>query len=185
MIRDNIISLAAISISIISLFFTRKSVEQSQKHNKNSVLPIADIRLAVLKDRISITFTNAGTGPLRVDNFYYSNDNGKCDSSIRSFLAPERLAGDDNKLCRWNNINNMTFSADEKIKLLSFEKRKDADSEAFKESKIFLLQECGALTIHVEYSDIYEQKFSYSKGLSFFTRKYDEAITKMAREQEN
>ena len=186
-----ITALTAVIIGAFSIYFTRKSIEQQQAHNKNSVVPICNIRLWAPKNKVAITVHNVGTGPMRIKKLVYLNKSGEESKTPYSFLSDWMPEG-----CTWISVENIDLEANGTINLLQFKQKGGeedtvyendrfqllfkqkggGDDSIYESDRLRLLKGLGTLTLYVEYEDVYGEKTEYETDLKFFYTIYQQII---------
>ena len=153
-----------------ALQYTRESIEMQQEHNKNSIRPICALASSTLLDRVSLTFRNNGTGPMKIlEASFVSKSSGATYSSLRSFLEIEypkdyEILKKDKANVRFvtNNLTkNGSFRAGRDMSLLSFERKETGDITAFRKARLKILKMMGEVKITVKYEDIYHNTYDY------------------------
>lgn len=161
--------LFAVIIGFVSILLTFLTLRANRKHNRLSVKPIADVSASDFEDKLLLTLTNKGSGPLIIKRFQAVND-GTAKNNVIDWMPalPPNLA--------WSNfvknIEGCALRPSESIPLIDFsldprlpEQRKARDS---------IRQALSILTVEVEYSDIYDNPFKLPpQSLSWFARNLD------------
>ena len=156
--NEDILGICAIVISLISLVFSLIFSRLQIKHNKNSVKPISAIRLNDYENQISVRIDNVGTGPLIINKLYFKDDTSTSSSLISMMPEIDQF---------WSTfteeVDGWAIPINGKITLLEICPKNNSIKKNIRNvlSKI---------TVFLEYSDIYQTKFSDKKTLDFFGR---------------
>ena len=157
-----ITSICAVIISMFSLVLTIITSFLQMKHNKNSIKPIADIRVQDYEDMIAVRIENVGTGPLVVKKLIFTRDNDNREYSSLIEMMPyikEPWATFFEKADGWK------ISVDGKIDLLEL-------SPSLEESKESVREALSTITVSLTYTDVYGTVFKESRKLDFFGRHF-------------
>lgn len=159
-IIDNIISCVAIFISLLSLGFSIYFSCLQIRHNKNSVRPVSSIRLDDYEDVLAVKIKNAGTGPLTIKNLIFKNKNYTTSSLISLMPSIEQ---------NWDTFieetENWTISVNEELVLIRLYPE---NNEILTQIRKSLSQ----ITVYLEYTDIYNTKFTDERSLHYFGRHF-------------
>lgn len=139
---------------ICELYFQRK-------HNQNSVKPLGQIIFIDTRDLISVRVLNAGMGPLIIDNLI--------------FAKHEKHNTDIAKCLSLNPRSYMHADVDDIVKkvllpnaeMIVFEKNISASTD---EEIRMVRAELAEIRIKTYYRDVYNNRFSVERSLSWFTR---------------
>lgn len=156
-----ITSICAVVISIISMIFTVIFSCLQIKHNKNSVRPISSIRINDYEDKISVKICNNGTGPLLIKKLVLKNTIQEASSLIS--MMPEIGQS-------WTTFTEVVdgWAIPVGGEIILLELCPDND-----EVKELIRKELEAITVSLEYMDIYKTVFQDSRKLDFFGRHYN------------
>lgn len=153
-----ITSVFAVLISVISMLFTTIFSILQVKHNKNSVRPISFIQVKDYENLLSVEVKNVGTGPLTIKKLMAKNDTRQSPELIK--LMPRINQS-------WStfveNVDGRTIPAGEKIVLVEL-------VPVNENNKKIIRQALAKITISIDYTDIYNTKFSDKRKLEFFGR---------------
>ena len=156
---ETIIAICAVIISTLSMAFTIIFSLLQVQHNRNSVKPICYIRIGDYEDCLFVEIDNVGTGPLTIKKF-----NAIKGTDIKHDLI-SLMPSDLNQY--WStfttNIEGMTIPINGKIKIIEI-------SPSNNQNRTKVRNALKDITIYVEYSDIYNRKFTDEKALGFFGR---------------
>lgn len=153
----DVIALVVASFSlIISCYFSYLQ----QKHNKNSVKPIASIIFSDYEDLIRVSIKNSGTGPLIIKKVtVIKKDQTKSD--LISFMPHINQTWKDFT----TNFEGLALSVNDEIAMISLIPIND-------ENKYQVRQALSDITIKVEYEDVYGTKFEIQRKCDFFGRHF-------------
>ena len=161
-------ALASLIIALVAIRYTRKSVEQQQEHNVNAVRPICALTSSTLRNSISLTFRNNGTGPMRIIEALFISKNEGIYNSLRGLIREEYYkqynALVDNPSISFitNNLTkNGSFRAGYDMKLLNFTQVEDSNKSLFRQAKLQILEIMGEIRIEVRYKDMYHNEYKY------------------------
>ena len=155
---DNVISICAVIISVISLITSIVFSRLQMKHNKNSVRPISSITVSDYEDDIAVKIKNVGTGPLMIKALKFK-DNLQ-ESSVLISMMPKI-----NQLWRTftEAVDGRTIPVGGELVLLEL----IPESE---EVKSEVRSKLAKITVILCYEDIYGTKFEDQRTLDFFGR---------------
>jgi len=162
MSTTDILALAAVIISVVSIVATVVFSLLQQKHNKNSVRPICEIKFADYEDKIAVYLRNYGTGPLIIKEIV-------CKDGERS--APTLLALMPRINHPWSDytedVTGWTIPVDGKVTLIELEPINE-------DEKYKVRTTLEQITIEIVYTDVYgKSKFTKNRKGDFFGRHYD------------
>jgi hypothetical protein len=159
MTTTDILALTAVIVSVISIVATVAFSWLQQKHNKNSVRPICEIRVNDYENKLGVYLANYGTGSLIIREIS-CKDVERISSSLITLMPKITQA--------WTtfteNVTGWAIPVGGKIALIELRPTNDENKESI---RVALMQ----ITIEVTYTDIYEKtEFKASRNLSFFGR---------------
>ena len=151
----DVIALIVASVALImSVIFSYLQ----QKHNKNSVRPIASIIFSDYEDYIEVKIKNSGTGPMVIKNVKVTRDLEEAGDLLS--LMPQI-----NQL--WKNytiiFKDQVLAPNDELSMLAIVPNDDTVKEKV---RIAL----SPVKIFIEYEDIYGSEFSTQRDCSFFGR---------------
>lgn len=155
---SDIISIAAVAISVISMAFTTVFSILQVKHNKNSVRPIASINVGDYENRLFVQIKNVGTGPMTICSLRCKDPYQETDALIH--LMPEI---DQNWETFEYSLDDWTIPVGGSVTLIEIVPQNDAVRTAIR-------KKLSTVSVSVSYCDIYHTKFSKTRELSFFGR---------------
>ena len=130
------------------------------KHNKNSVRPVSSIRLDDYENELAVKIKNAGTGPLIIKKLIFKNKD--CTSNSLISLIPLIEQNWDTFI---EETENWTISVNEELVLIRLYPE---NNEILTQIRISLSQ----ITVYLEYTDIYNTKFTDERSLHYFGRHF-------------
>lgn len=159
MSTTNILALTAIVISVVSIISTIIFSLLQQRHNKNSIRPICDIKFNDYENKIGVYLANHGNGPLTIKHISCTNDD--VSSPVLYKLMPDVKQ-------EWTtfteDVKGWTIPAGGKIALIEL-------CPQTERAKIDVRASLMNMTIDVIYTDLYgKSKFKSSRNLAFFGR---------------
>jgi len=159
MTTTDILALMAVMVSVVSIIATVIFSWLQQKHNKNSVRPICEIKVNDYENKLGVYLTNYGTGPLIIKGIICKDVERTSPTLIT--LMPKITQP-------WTtfteNVTGWTIPIGGKIALIELHPTNDENRDSVRAA---LMQ----LTIEVTYTDIYgKTEFKASRNLSFFGR---------------
>ena len=162
MSTTDILALAAVIVSVVSIVATVVFSLLQQKHNKNSVRPLCEIKFADYENQISVYLRNYGTGPLIIKEIV-------CTDGERS--APTLLSLMPHISHYWSDytedVTGWTIPVGGRITLIELEPINEDD-------KYKVRTTLAQITIAITYTDIYgKSKFTKNRRGDFFGRHYD------------
>lgn len=153
-----ITSVCAVVISIISMVFTVIFSAFQHRHNKNSVRPISAIRLSDYEDRLAVTISNVGTGPLTIIRLRLIRDSREYPTLIEMMPHVNQT---------WTTftecVDGWTIPVGGKLTLLEIDPEINANKERIREA-------LAPISVSLDYADIYKTKFHDQRALDFFGR---------------
>ena len=161
-----IIALAALTISMVSLYVSHAALKIQRRHNVLSVKPIPMVSVADYEDRLTVKILNNGSGPLIIKDVQV-----KKESQVRESLVDWMPSLPDGMY--WTTfvgpVKNRSLLPGNEIKLL--ELTEDHSEKKFKEVRDNCRAALCQLTVVLEYTDVYESAFEFhEKQLSWFGR---------------
>ena len=161
-----IIALAALTISMVSLYVSHAALKIQRRHNVLSVKPIPMVSVADYEDRLTVKILNNGSGPLIIKDVQV-----KKESQVRESLVDWMPSLPDGMY--WTTfvgpVKNRSLLPGNEIKLL--ELNGDHSEKKFKEVRDNCRAALCQLTVVLEYTDVYESAFEFhEKQLSWFGR---------------
>ena len=155
-----ITSVFAVIISIVSMISTFIFSRLQIKHNKNSVKPISSIQISDYEDRINVKVKNVGTGPLTIISL-------KCKNGIKEEDALIKMMPIINQA--WSTftecVDNWTIPVGGQLVLVELIPQSDHD-------KALVRRALSAITVSLDYTDIYGTRFHDERSLDFFGRHF-------------
>ena len=159
----------AILSLIMSIIFSRLQ----QKHNRNSVIPIASIDFSDFEDFISVDILNVGTGPLIIKRLTIT------DSSNRTINSPNLISLMPDVPQSWSNytteFEDKVLPINGKTNLISLVPQND-------KVKYSVRSALSSKIITIEYEDIYGTPFTKQRKRDFFGRFYKVGDTTFTRD---
>ena len=152
------IALIALAMSIVSIWYTHRSLSIQRKHNKLSVRPIPRVISHNYSNLISVELINSGTGPLIIRKIIAFNDYESC-SDLLSILPTPPLG------ITWDgymkNLPNDVLSPDQKFTLI----RISEDNPRSEKGKFLNIARVSLSNVNIciEYTDIYGDVFELYK----------------------
>jgi hypothetical protein len=156
----------AFTISLVSVFFTWRTLKHQRRHNRMSVLPIPYITVGDYEHTVYVKIRNTGTGPLIVKSL--SVVGGQHPEGSLEENMPELQTGVD-----WTDhngpSNGRSVAVGGEIVLLELSDPKLG--ETFKISRDLVRNALGELSLVLNYTDVYGSKFEEcSRDLKWFHR---------------
>ena len=170
---DQINALAAICalvVSFLSILLTFIALWLQRQHNFKSVTPIASILVGDFENKLQVTVKNTGIGPLIIEKFRVSGEDGQRDDVIS--LMPASPTG-----IHWAaftaNIDGRSVPPNESMIILQLVG--DASDEDFAAFRDDVRRALSKLAVSLEYRDIYNRKMPIKqRDLKWFARNLDE-----------
>jgi len=152
-----LVSLTAIAISLISLYWQRT-------HNRKSVKPIGIITLSDYEDLLGIKIQNAGVGPLIFKSITTVNEEGKSKDYPIDWMPSGIIWSDVRR-----ELENHSIVPGDIAVLLEYEvDLNDSKSKKTRDTIRSILKDLRGI---VKYTDVYEKKiFSADRSLDWFGR---------------
>lgn len=161
---DNLIaitSVCAVLISIISIILTIIFSKLQIKHNVNSVRPISAIKFNDYEDEIAVKIQNVGTGPLLIKKLIFKN------SFEESSTLIEMMPNINQPWSTYTEcVDGWTIPVGGQLIILRL-------YPATNEVKTLVRKKLSPITVYLEYSDIYNNKFYDERSLNFFSRHFE------------
>lgn len=165
-LSGTVIAFLAFCISVISVFFTWRSVKNQQKHNALSVRPLPYITVGDYEDAIFVKIRNNGTGPLIIKSLKVLGTREPVQKLIDAM--PALIGG-----VRWAHFSGLlegrSIPVAGELKLI--ELKGDSTEDAFAKSRTVVREALGKLSLELEYTDVYDNCFPATKrDLTWFHR---------------
>lgn len=165
-VASAVIALAAVIISVVSLYVARAALKNQHRHNVLSVKPIPMISVADYEDRLTVKILNNGSGPLIIKGVQV-----KKESEVRESLVDWMPSLPDGMY--WATfvgpVKNRSLLPGNEIKLL--ELTGDHSEEEFQKARDNCRAVLCQLAVVLEYTDVYGSAFEFhEKQLSWFGR---------------
>jgi hypothetical protein len=162
MTTTDILALTAVILSLFSMFSTIVFSLLQQKHNRNSVRPICEIKVNDYEDKLGVYLANHGTGPLTIKEII-------CKDAERSSPVLVSLMPQINQ--PWTtfteNVTGWTIPVGERIALIELHPENESN-------KIHIRRALMQIEIKITYTDVYgKSKFHVSRELVFFGRTFN------------
>jgi hypothetical protein len=161
-----LISVAALVVSIASIFIAVRTLKHQRVHDVLSVRPIPMLATVDLEDRISVNLRNNGIGPMFIRRLH-AEDGAARQDYLRLFL-PALPAG-----VLWSTyagkIEDMSLAAGEQVTLLELTGQEATTGfAAFRDN---CRRALAPLSIVVDYTDVYGTSFAnYRESLAWYGR---------------
>jgi hypothetical protein len=172
---------AAVIVAAASLFVACQALRTSQetsraqrKHNELSVRPLADIPFGNFDDNLFVSLVNNGTGPMVIKSITVIGAANPSEPLIKA-MPDLHLSPDDPVALTWFGSD----PADRSIRAgsrglgllqLRYNGKKEF-LDRFASSRHKYGDALGRLTLRIEYTDIYKNKFEYERSLRYFLEK--------------
>ena len=158
-----ITSMCAVIISTLSLVLTIVTSSLQIRHNKNSIKPIADIRVQDYENMIAIRIENVGTGPLVVKKLRFIRDN---DNREYSSLIEMMPSINEPWVTFFEEADGWKIPVDRKIDLIELNPLLEKTKESVRRA-------LSTITVLLTYTDVYGTVYKDSRKLDFFGRHFD------------
>ena len=162
------VSIATITVSLIALIVSIRTMKVQSTFNKNSVRPYLSLNLVSLGDRISVEICNDGVGIALIQGAVFSDENHGFQSTGLLELIEKDKALPINRN-RWKRyiegyeIKKLAIGPGSKKVLLEIVKKDNPD---WKENEIVTLKSIlGASYVTIFYNDIYKTEFALKQSL--------------------
>ncbi len=156
----------AFIVSFISLIASLAALWLQRKHNRLSVTPLASVLLGDFEDKVFVSLTNNGTGPMIIKSTRIINAPDPSRPLIEAM--PKLQPG-----VYWTRLTKDVAGRSIRpggVIVLLLLSSKSRDSK-FVLSRDQVRQALGRLEVHVEYTDIYGSTLPiYTRSLEFFHR---------------
>ena len=155
-IANVIIAAAALSVAVISIYFTRSALRAQVHHNKLSVRPIPAVIPMDFENRIAVEILNNGTGPLIIKGLWVISDGEESSTDLIKYMPRSATVA-------WSDFNTYlsgtTILPGTRINLIEL-----SDDESFRPNDFTgFRDECrralAPLSVRLAYTDIYEDEF--------------------------
>ena len=159
------LSFIALIVAIMSIFFTKKTIDVQIKHNKLSVRPIPYIRIGDYKNKLFVKLENHGTGPMIVNWVTISKENEKFNSLFEAISVK-----DENIIYEFTaKYRGRVLAPGESLIIVQYEE--GGNKNHFKDMRESIRSKLSKFNIDIDFSDIYRDRFpKYSKKLTWFAR---------------
>ena len=172
LLKDIILPLTAIIISIIAVIFTAWSLKVQRKHNIKSIRPIGKIRIGDYESNIYIRIDNSGIGPLILLKIFLNGNEIPVDKMLLDSIPLGRRNN-----IRWKNYTgnykNRTIPIGENLELIRWTPESDfqKNPEEIETTKNNIRDTFQNWNLKIEYTDIYESEtYTDELNLSWFGR---------------
>jgi hypothetical protein len=162
------IALAAVILSIVSIWIARSTLKSQQAHNKLSVRPLAYIMIGDYEGRIFVKVCNHGTGPMIINSVTVIGATEPSKPLIQSMpLLGPKIA--------WTNFvencSGRSVPVGGEIDLLDFTFQKGFCESEYQRASSQIRRILGDFEICVKFTDIYGSDLPLSqRSLKFFHR---------------
>lgn len=157
-------ALAAVLMSVISIFFAIISFREQRNHNYQSLKPIPLIAPSDYEDLVLVTMENTGVGPLLIKEVIVFDDKAKKDSLID--WMPDGVTWENFS----SNLKGYCLPAGKQIDLLRFSG--DETKDKYRAQRASCRRQLAKLKITLRYTDIYDRAMpDYTRDLTWFGRK--------------
>jgi hypothetical protein len=158
-------AVAAICISLVSVFFAIQALALQRIHNRKSLLPIGYFSIGDYEERIFVRLHNDGVGPLIIDKISVSSIETKEEIGAAVIdLMPDGII--------WEtfvkDIRSRALRPGKEISLISL--LGDANDPNFKLCRDQVRIALGKILVKVEFHSVYDEKFSSERSLVWFAR---------------
>lgn len=150
-----------IFIAVLALVLSLGNLYIQRVHNADSLKPLGQVELFDHKNHFHVYIQNGGVGPMIIDKLTFTK-NGNHYSSISDCLDLDPKLywhmpiNDTVKKVILPNLHFIVFNK-------NTENNKADDIESIK-------KQLSSITLKVNYHDIYDNKFSFERNLSWFSR---------------
>ena len=151
-IIEFVLTISTVFISVVALCTTNR-------FNRQSVRPIAEIHTCDYEDDVSVSLRNVGTGPLTIKSFVCTNGQIKSESLVKVV----NLSHDVTYTTFEEELLGRTIPPNESIVLIRLNSKEITRIQQ-------LRKKLGNISIQLEYEDIYEETFAVTKNLTYFKR---------------
>jgi hypothetical protein len=161
-----LVALFAFLMSVLSVFFTWRSLKHQRTHNSLSVRPLPYITVGDYEDNIYVKIRNNGTGPLIVQSLTVSGANDPTAPLVTNM--PSLLTG-----VAWTNFVGATEGRSIPVggELVLLELSDPSLGGRFQLSRDMVRAALGKLSLSLNYTDIYGSKLPpCSRDLKWFHR---------------
>lgn len=165
-------AIAAVVVSAISVILGVRASIKQMEHNRNSVRPVAAIRLGDYEHKLCVKFVNIGLGPLIVDELKVTSSSG---DSWSALIEAMPVLPDD---ITWTNfasdLDGQPIGAGEERFLIQLEFEEDDLPNYVKVALEEVRRALMDLTVHIRYEDIYGVEMPLcERDLEWFGRTLD------------
>jgi len=151
---DTFIALIALLVSIASVYFVYKALDQQKIHNQNSVKPISFIAAGNYENCLYVSIENNGTGPLIIKELTVKNKTRTTSNVID--IIPDDLSKSIVFSKYTTNLSNRAILAGTELFLLEYRIDKELiNEEPYKSHRTALRNALKNITIELTYTDIY------------------------------
>ncbi len=159
-------SLLAILIGFLSIVLTFWTLWTNRKHHRLSVRPLADIDASDYEDRLAVTLTNRGSGPMVIKTFHAIRGK-ETKPNLIDWMPPLP------KGIFWSNfyknLEDAPLRPSDSILLIEF--TLDLRDARQCEARDAIRRALAAIAVGVDYVDIYNAKMHFGpQSLSWFQR---------------
>lgn len=165
-VSSAVIALAALIISMVSLYVANTALKKQHRHNVLSVKPIPMVSVADYEDRLTVKILNNGSGPLVIKDVQVKKESQDRESLVAWMPSlPDGMYWD----TFVGSVKNRSLLPGNEIKLL--ELTGDHAEQEFQEARDNCRAALCQLTVILEYTDVYGSTFEvHGKQLSWFGR---------------
>ncbi len=172
LLKDIILPIATVAISVVAVVFTWRTLYIQKKHNIKSIKPIGKIRLGDYESNIYIRIDNSGIGPLILEKIFLNGVEIPANKMLIESIPKNRREN-----IRWKNFTGnyfkRTIPAGENLELIRWTPETDFEKTEYQTSKTKsnIRDTFQNWNLRIEYTDIYDsQTFSDELNLSWFGR---------------
>jgi len=150
------VAIAALFVSLLSIFLTSLNLWMQRTHNRKTVLPIGHITVGDYEDDIFVRLRNDGVGPLIVDELsvFKTDDKANSKNAIIDFMPD--LPGDLLWTTFVRDIKGRALLPQGHISLIEF--KRQPPNKDFESMKEIVRRELSTLCVAVMCRNIYDDK---------------------------
>ena len=165
-------ALASLVVAVLAFLSSRETSKAQRKHNELSVRPLADIPFGNFDDNLFVSLVNNGTGPMVIKSITVIGAPNPSEPLIK---AMPDLPPDDFVTLTWfgsDPTDRSIRAGGLGLRLLQLRYNgKKEFIDRFASSRDKIRDALGPLTLRIEYTDIYKNKFDHERSLRYFLEK--------------